>query len=504
MRLTKGLIAAALSTAGSSAAISTRDRLRGVDPRHASRYELGSGDTFTCLDGSLSIPGSRINDDYCDCPDGSDEPGTSACGVLGSFYCANAGHVPVTIPSTFVNDGTCEAACCDGSDEWAGLVDCPNTCAEQAREHAKVEAAKEKVRRAGYAVKQSWIAKAATKRQEVEREIANKEKTLDAHKHKLAQLQAELDALQAEELEKGAPARPAVAAAQADVDAALADFNAALASLRGRVAQQQKRVEELTSIMADLAGSYNPNYQDMAVKGAVAAFDELPELPDFLETETAQLLGNRRVEVTCPAPEQPAGPEPSMLELLLANVRARLVDFGILQAPAAPFVAHTGPRESGGESAALTEKRNAQTSQQYEVDAATRQLGELRDDLARGAEHYGEGEMYRAVKGECFESRIGEYDYEVCLHQSLAQKSANSGSTSVGVFSRIDSNGDLLFENGARCWNGPERSGRVTLECGDRNELVSVREAQKCEYVLHVKSPAACGPPQRAAGHDEL
>ena len=31
---------------------------------------------FTCLDGSLTVPFSSVNDDFCDCADGTDEPGT--------------------------------------------------------------------------------------------------------------------------------------------------------------------------------------------------------------------------------------------------------------------------------------------------------------------------------------------------------------------------------------------------------------------------------------------
>ena len=39
----------------------------------ASLYQPGRD--FQCLDGSQSIKFDAINDDFCDCSDGSDEPG---------------------------------------------------------------------------------------------------------------------------------------------------------------------------------------------------------------------------------------------------------------------------------------------------------------------------------------------------------------------------------------------------------------------------------------------
>jgi hypothetical protein len=46
---------------------------RGVPP-HQQQQFCCAGE-FMCLDRSRSIRCSRINDDYCDCSDGSDEPG---------------------------------------------------------------------------------------------------------------------------------------------------------------------------------------------------------------------------------------------------------------------------------------------------------------------------------------------------------------------------------------------------------------------------------------------
>lgn len=70
------------------------------------KYEPSKSGLFHCLDDSKTIPFSAINDDYCDCPDGSDEPGTAVCSN-GLFWCKNEGHIPGSVRKSRVNDGLC-------------------------------------------------------------------------------------------------------------------------------------------------------------------------------------------------------------------------------------------------------------------------------------------------------------------------------------------------------------------------------------------------------------
>ncbi|KAI4891683.1 hypothetical protein NFI96_020325 [Prochilodus magdalenae] len=106
-------------------------RIRGVSMSYRRLYKERK--SFLCMDGSRLIPFRQVNDDYCDCPDGSDEPGglimslpgTAAC-PSGRFYCVNVGFRPHYIPSSRVNDGICD--CCDGSDEFASRMQCSNKC----------------------------------------------------------------------------------------------------------------------------------------------------------------------------------------------------------------------------------------------------------------------------------------------------------------------------------------------------------------------------------------
>lgn len=75
--------------------------IRGVPQNKQVNYE---SDSHQCDGGTKSYLSNEINDGYCDCVDGADEPGTSACSG-NIFHCVNKGHRVNKIPSSRVDDG---------------------------------------------------------------------------------------------------------------------------------------------------------------------------------------------------------------------------------------------------------------------------------------------------------------------------------------------------------------------------------------------------------------
>ena len=108
--------------------------VRGLAPARWATF-FGADGSLSCDGGARRVPKAQVNDDFCDCKDGSDDPGTAACATSPagrSFFCGNRGFESATVFSSRVNDGVCD--CCDGSDEWsaAGAAACANTCAAAA------------------------------------------------------------------------------------------------------------------------------------------------------------------------------------------------------------------------------------------------------------------------------------------------------------------------------------------------------------------------------------
>merc|ERR1719312_1493788 len=94
------------------------------------------------------------------------------------------------------------------------------------------------------------------------------------------------------------------------------------------------------------------------------------------------------------------------------------------------------------------------------------------------------------------------------VQESCTQRSKNGGSeTRLGSWTEWSGSENnkysmMKFTGGQQCWNGPARSALVYLHCGTDNQLTSVSEPNRCEYEMHLTTPAFCAKPNLS--HDEL
>ena len=158
------------------------------------------------------------------------------------------------------------------------------------------------------------------------------------------------------------------------------------------------------------------------------------------------------------------------------------------------------------ESKAVTEAREALSSAEDTVRDLKNKLRDQRADLEQD---YGPGSIFRALKGQCISKDAGEYTYEHCFLEGTKQIQKKGGSSmSMGRFVRIGSTtveelnetGDVVsvekvaieYDRGQHCWNGPNRSTKVVLQCGEESEILKTAEDEKCVYSMLVTTPAAC------------
>lgn len=262
-----------------------------------------SSDTFTCISSpSIHIPISRLNDDFCDCPDGSDEPGTSACAhlsplsphslgvvatddpnttiALPGFYCKNKGHQPSYVPFTNVNDGVCDyELCCDGTEEWAkvGGVKCEDKCKEIGKEWRKQDEQRQKSVGNAQKKRKEIIADAARLRKEVEDRIQSLQTEIQGGEIKVKNLEADL--AEAERQERGKVVKAPGKGGRLSMLAQLAkdrieELRGALSEVMDQRRASTERVEELEAILSTFKEEYNPNFNDEGVKRAVRSWED--------------------------------------------------------------------------------------------------------------------------------------------------------------------------------------------------------------------------------------
>ncbi|CAO3571515.1 unnamed protein product [Mortierella alpina] len=519
---------------------------RGVAPSRNHLYTSEDAVNWKCLDGSKSISYTAINDDYCDCPDGSDEPGTSACGT-GYFYCANAGHVPAYIKTSRLNDGVCDPECCDGSDEFDGTVQCPNICEQVGKEAREERDRVRKVEKEGGKIRQGYITYGAGAKKKLQRQLSSLQAKFSAVQQKANETKAAFDEANVkreEYLRRTKMEREAARKAQ----------------LAPIIEQQRKRLAHAIDIKSGLRAAlqglkerYNKNYHDLAVKDTITGFEEYLKgmeqgTPDTATGESQNTEADRTADEIFHAVQDQTRDERKeigkIFQLLKVMKRDRNVEYNdeavltaikyldafapMWQDDQNAFIGEE-PIEVPKDNFEAADQREVKYSKNY-IDAlyskarevvktaglgfildgaktewertqeaygkaseAERKLQSEIQDLERKLSmDYGKDETFAQLVDKCFEHKDMEYTYSLCLFGEALQKSHSS--TSLGKFSKwIGDNYDTqLYTGGTKCWNGPERSVKVVMSCGVVNEIVAVSEPSKCEYLYKFRTPAAC------------
>ncbi|XP_077549826.1 glucosidase 2 subunit beta isoform X2 [Haemaphysalis longicornis] len=515
-------------------------RPRGVSLEHASLYDRTKN--FTCFDGWSEIDFSMVNDDYCDCEDGSDEPGTAACNN-GKFHCNNLGHKGLYLPSSRVNDGICD--CCDGSDEYSTSADCVNNCLELGRQAREEEERQRELLARGLQLQQQMASEGKKHRQDC--------------KSKLEELRGTV-----EEARKSRDALEAVKKQAQDVE------NQALQKYRDIEAERKKEQEELemkkheeeeqaqaekafksldldgdgTLTAAELQTNiiFDQNRDGTVSLEEAKFFLHMADSLDLEEFTTTGWMIMKPIYTSSKAPPTPAPestpppvveppepttpmppakeeeedgheddevPEDSTREDMETSAEEdededveppkfppKDEDEPIGEPPAPSADSTT---EYDEETKALIEAAKKARDEFNEADTKVRDLESEISKLEKSLEtDYGPEDAYAALREQCFEYTDREYTYKLCMFDQASQAPKAGGSdTSLGRWGswngpEQDKYSQMKYEGGATCWNGPTRSVVVDLHCGLENQLTSASEPNRCEYHFDFNTPAAC------------
>nr|CAD7400176.1 unnamed protein product [Timema cristinae] len=462
---------------------------------------------FTCLDGSATLPFIYVNDDYCDCDDGSDEPGTPAC-PNETFHCTNAGHRPLNIPSSRVNDGICD--CCDASDEYSSRATCLNNCPELGRA-ARAEAIKLlELTKLGNTLRLELSKKGRTIKQETQERV----RQLEADQQEADSVREEKETLKraAEEVESRVLEqyrRVEEEERQRETEKlAFEQFHRLDSNQDGRLETAEITTQTMFDQNKDGAVSEEEVKLILAGQDSVSWEQFLesswPVIRPLLQLEKG-LFQPPNTEDEPVDQEEEQGDEEEEEE----EDQEEGEDDG--KAPSQEATTTEQPPKYDDETQAIIDEANKAREAYEEADRVSRdvarEIKQLQEALDKDV---GEDDEFAPLAGECFELTDTEYTYKLCPFDQVTQRSKSGGvETRLGAWGSWVGPGDnkyhmMLYDRGQSCWNGPQRSTHVRLNCGTESAVTSVSEPNRCEYFMEFSTPGACRLPEGTAEHDEL
>lgn len=172
----------------------------------------------------------------------------------------NEGHIPAYIKSYTVNDGVCDEACCDGSDETSSLIHCPNRCKEVGEVYREQQSNLKQSTQAGLAAKAQLITEAQDQITQWEEQETKLQDQIILKKSNMLKLQRELNILESK--------------STTNKKAQCKSDGLDVATLKHDIVILQKELDGLKNILGEMKVKHNHNFHDMAVKSAIAGYDD--------------------------------------------------------------------------------------------------------------------------------------------------------------------------------------------------------------------------------------
>jgi len=116
--------------------------------------------------------------------------------------------------------------------------------------------------------------------------------------------------------------------------------------------------------------------------------------------------------------------------------------------------------------------------------------GEIKDIEQLLKFDFGPGSRFSYMEDQSYTYQTPEYTYTLKPFKDVTQ-----GHTRVGSWGSWENDYNAMkYDKGERCWGGPDRSILINFACGTDTQIIEVKEPNKCEYSMTLKTPGACKP----------